>query len=274
MAHEAFHSLRLKKRGSAGHMAIKLDFNKAYDQVEWDFLSEVLQKMGFHPIWTQWVMECVSTVTFSLFANGKKRASFNPGRGLWQGDPLSPYLFIIVVDVLSNLLSRSLRNHHFSGLKFSRLCPTLSHMLFADDMILFLKVEAGECQHVLHIVQKFCEASGQMINFDKSSVQFSLNTPPAICNSICSISGFQLSQSDSKYLGLPSFWGRSKAEAYEFLIERVLSKLQGWKQKLLSQAGKETLIKAVVQAIPAYVMACFVFPKNFCTKLNSYISNF
>lgn len=76
---------------------------------------------------------------------GEKRASFNLGRGLRQGDPLSPYLFIIVADVLSNLLSRSLRNHHFLGLKISRLCPTLSHLLFADDMILFLKAEAGEC---------------------------------------------------------------------------------------------------------------------------------
>lgn len=124
VAHEAFHSLRLNKCGPTGHMAIKLDFNKAYDRVEWDFLSEVLRKMGFHPIWTQWVIECVSTVTFSLFVNGDKRASFNPGRGLRQGDPLSPYLFIIVVDVLSNLLSRSLRNHHISGLKISLLFPT------------------------------------------------------------------------------------------------------------------------------------------------------
>ncbi|XP_028105827.1 uncharacterized protein LOC114304879, partial [Camellia sinensis] len=176
VSHEAFHSLKLKKVGTVGHMAIKLDFNKAYDRIKWDFLAAVLKKMGFHSMWVQWVMECVSTISFSVCANGEKKASFIPTRGLRQGDPLSPYLFILVADVLFNLLPKNLRERQISGFK--------------------------------------------------------------IASSICAISGLKVSHSNARYLGLPSFRGRSKPEAYEFLIEKVVSKLQGWKMKLLSQVAR------------------------------------
>ncbi|XP_028073980.1 uncharacterized protein LOC114276380 [Camellia sinensis] len=76
VAHEAFHALKLKKSGVVGNMAIKLDFNKAYDRIEWDFLAAILQKLGYHPKWINWVMECVSTVSFSIFANGEKKSLF------------------------------------------------------------------------------------------------------------------------------------------------------------------------------------------------------
>ncbi|XP_028095770.1 uncharacterized protein LOC114293006 [Camellia sinensis] len=284
VAHEAFHSLKLRKSGLVGQMAIKIDFDKAYDRIESDFLAMVLRKMGFDSQWVHWVMECVSTVSFSIFANGEKRASFVPSRGLRQGDPLSPYLFIIVADVLSKLISHSLQNREISGFKITRLCPTLTHLFFADDMLLFLKAEDTEYQKILDLLKVCCEASGQRVNFNKSSVQFSLNVAPAVCDSICALFGFKISSSHAKYLGLPSFWGRSKSAAFEFIIEKVISKFQGWKQKLLSKAGREILIKAVVQAIPSYAqkclgkakhaMACFAFPKHFCAKLNSYISNF
>ncbi|XP_028082842.1 uncharacterized protein LOC114284149 [Camellia sinensis] len=210
VAHEAFHSLKLRKSRLVGQMAIKIDFDKAYDRIEWDFLAMVLRKMGFDSKWVHWVMECVSTVSFSIFANGEKKASFVPSRGLRQGDPLSPYLFIIVADVLSKLISHSLQNREIFGFKITRLCPTLTHLFFADDMLLFLKAEDTECQKILDLLKVYYEASGQR--------------------------------------------GRFKSAAFEFIIEKVISKLQGWKQKLLSQAGREILIEVVVQAIPSYAM--------------------
>lgn len=121
VAYEAFHFLKTHKSGKCSNMAVKLDFNKAYDRVEWDFLEAILRKMGFNEKWINWVMECVSTVSFSVVVNGAKRTCFKPSRGLRQGDPLSPYLFLLVIEVLSKLLHRGLREHHFLGSRFAGL---------------------------------------------------------------------------------------------------------------------------------------------------------
>ncbi|CAL5407178.1 unnamed protein product [Camellia sinensis] len=184
-------------------MAVKLDFNKAYDRVEWDFLESVLRKMGFHERWIKWVMECVSTVTFSVFVNGAKRTCFKPTRGLHQGDPLPPYLFILVIEVLSKLFHKSLRDHQFAGIKVRR-----SHLLFADDALLFLKADLGQCRNVLQVLEMYCKASGQSINFDKSGIQFSSSVRPLVEHQICELMRMQPVKAGAKYLGLPSCWGR------------------------------------------------------------------
>ncbi|XP_028124116.1 uncharacterized protein LOC114321174 [Camellia sinensis] len=113
VAHEAFHHLKLKKAGTGYEMAIKLDFNKAYDRIQWDFLEALLLQMGFSSVWVQWIMAVVSTVSFSIFANWEKRAAFIPHRGLRQGDPISPYLFTLVADVLSRMISMSTFDNRF-----------------------------------------------------------------------------------------------------------------------------------------------------------------
>ncbi|XP_028113945.1 uncharacterized protein LOC114311986 [Camellia sinensis] len=126
-------------------MAAKLDFNKAYDRVQWDFFKAVLRKMGFHDIWVNWVMQCITTVTFAVVVNGVVRTTFIPSRGIRQGEPLSPYLFLLVIEVLSKLLQKSLAAGKFSGIKISRGCPVLSHLFFADDALLFFKANVAHC---------------------------------------------------------------------------------------------------------------------------------
>lgn len=144
IAHEAFHHMKIGRRGEQANMAISLDFNKAYDRVEWDFLEAVMDRMGFHKTWIHWVMQCVSTVRFNIFANGEKRATVNLSRGLRQGDPLSPYLFLLVIDVLSKFLSKELVNQNISGIRLTPSCPVLSHLFFANDAILFVKANKEE----------------------------------------------------------------------------------------------------------------------------------
>lgn len=257
-------------------MAIKLDFNKAYDRVEWEFLRAVLVKikMGFNSKWIQWVMESVSSVSFGICVNGEVKAKVKPGRGLRQGDPLSPYLFLLVKEVLSNLLNRVVHVGSLSGFQFNHHCPNLSHIFFANDALLFSKAELNECKVVLDILKIYGEASGQAVNLDKSGVFFSSNLNPIDKHLICSFLDIPPLKDDAKYLGLPSLWGRSKADSLSFLVEKTLKKLQGWKQKNMSQGGKEILIKDVAQAIPSYAMACFLFPNKVVDKLNSVIRNF
>ncbi|XP_028076555.1 uncharacterized protein LOC114278664 [Camellia sinensis] len=213
VAHKAFHHLKLKKRGGLHEMPIKLDFNKAYDRVQWDFLQALLLKMGFNPVWTEWVMEFISTVSFSVMVNGESRASFILSSGLRQGDPLSPYWFILIADVLSLLISNQLQDHKLAGMRLTRNCPALSHLFFTDDALLFSKASIADCLALKSTVEEYCVAFAIIGN--------------------------------AKYLGLPSFWGRSKSEAYGFLMEQAIQKKQGWKQNLLSQAGREILMKSV-----------------------------
>lgn len=274
VAHEAFHFLSKKKSGRDGFMAIKLDFSKAYDRVEWDFLEALLLKLGFHSKWVNWIMECVSTVKFAICANGESRAKVVPGRGLRQGDPLSPYLFLFVKDVLSKSIEQEVSQGHLGGIRFNRHCPTLSHIFFADDALLFAKAELRECDRIKHILKTYGTASGQVINLEKSGMYFSSNMCATDKQLICDFMGIDLLRGDAKYLGLPSLWGRTKAEAYSFLVEKSLKKMQGWKLRQLNQAGKETMIKSVVQTIPMYAMACFLLPKSICDKLDTLSRNF
>lgn len=157
----------MQKKGKISDTAVQLDFNKAYNRIQWDFLQALMRQMGFNG---DWVMQCMSTVTFSVFVNGAKCTTFKPSRGLCQGDPLSPYLFLLVVEVLLKLLNHRLERKDLSGMKVRRDCPVLSHLMFADDVLLFLKADVSQCHIVLKILDIYGKTSGQSINFAKSGI--------------------------------------------------------------------------------------------------------
>ncbi|KAF7128168.1 hypothetical protein RHSIM_Rhsim11G0021500 [Rhododendron simsii] len=117
VAYEVFHYLRHKKEGPKASVAIKLNLNKAYDRVCWDFLFQVMEKLGFDSVWIHWIKQCVCTVKYSVCVNGGQVCNVMPKRGLRQGDPLSPYLFLIVADVFSSLIQKAIQNKSLRGLQ-------------------------------------------------------------------------------------------------------------------------------------------------------------
>ncbi|XP_057432687.1 uncharacterized protein LOC130725479 [Lotus japonicus] len=255
-------------------MALKLDMSKAYDRVEWPFLQSVLQKMGFPPSWVSLIMSCVTTVRFSIMLNGNPQPRFVPFRGLRQGDPLSPYLFIMCGKVFSALIEKSIASRMLHGIKVANRASVISHLLFADDSIIFARANSQEAECVLDVLSTYEKASGQVINLDKSMFSVSRNVPQNGLDELKQLLNVKAVESFDKYLGLPTMIGKSKTQIFNFVIDRVWKKLKGWKESTLSRAGREVLIKSVVQAIPSYVMSCFILPDSVCADIERMVSRF
>ena len=175
VAYETLHSMKKKRWGKIGQVAIKLDMSKTYDRVEWGYLKRVMEKMGFHAKWVQLIMACITTAHFSVLVNGKPTGYILPSKGLRQGDPLSPYLFLFCAEGLTMLLRKAETDGIIKGVVASRGGPCISHLLFADDSLLFCRASVEECQQVISLLNLYEDASGQKVNTDKTSLFFSSN---------------------------------------------------------------------------------------------------
>ena len=139
VAYECFHTIKNKRSGKEGLCAVKLDMHKAYDRVKWAFLEGIMLQMGFHANWVKMIMQCVSTVEYRVRYNTEETESFSPTRGLRQGDPLSPYLFLFCSEGLTALLAHHEDRGDLQGVKVCREAPSISNLLFADDSLILMK---------------------------------------------------------------------------------------------------------------------------------------
>jgi len=151
---ELLHSFKTRKT-NPGLMAIKLDLQKAYDRVNWKFLQVVLLHFEFNETFTKWIMACVSLVSFEVIVNGGKSESFKLCRGLRQGDPLSLYLFILGQEVLSKPLQKELSLKNIVGIKTSISSPTISHVMYVDDIVLFSKASSRDATSLMRTLEKY-----------------------------------------------------------------------------------------------------------------------
>jgi hypothetical protein len=150
---------------------LKLDLKKSFDNIDWDFLRMILLSVGFGVKIIDWVMSCVTSANFAVLINGEATKFFKSERGLRQGCPLSPYLFIMIMEGLSLLLSKSISDHHISGIKVSKFIKIV-HLMFVDDVLLMSKANHTEWIVILDLLQAFCSASGLCINFAKSTTHY------------------------------------------------------------------------------------------------------
>nr|XP_027090317.1 uncharacterized protein LOC113711350 [Coffea arabica] len=227
IAHEILHFLKNKRSGKVGFMSIKLDMSKAYDRVEWKYLGRIMIHMGFCPIFVQWIMACISSVSYSFNLNGRKVGYIKPSRGIRQGDPLSPYLFILCTEGFSNLINKAVDRKELTGIKVSKDSPMVSHLFFADDSLLCCKASKKEVLKIKEVINHYGQASGQVVNFEKSAMFFSKNTPNRIRKEVCKVLDNMREAQSGKYLGLPMTIGRDKNQVFGYLKDKINSKLQG-----------------------------------------------
>jgi hypothetical protein len=138
VAFEALHTMDVNLKGRKGYMAIKLDMSKAYDRVEWDYLEGIMKRIGFADRWIHLIMSCVRSVSYAILINGQPYGHIKPSRGIRQGDPLSPYLFILCAEGLSSLLNKAEEEGRISGLSIARGGTKINHLFFADDSLFFV----------------------------------------------------------------------------------------------------------------------------------------
>lgn len=219
-------------------------------------------------------MQCISSVTYSFLVNDSVHGRVIPSRGIRQGDPLSPYIFILCGEVLSGLCKRAQRSGHLAGLGASTSGPRLNHLLFADDTMFFLNTDEDSCSTLLDILQKYKMTSGQLINASKSSISFSAKTPQAIRQRVKLHLGIEKEGGTGKYLGLPEHFGRRKKDLFTSIVDRIRVKASSWSSRQLSSAGKLVMLKSVLSAVPSHSMTCSLLPISLCTRIQSTLTRF
>ena len=172
------------------------------------------------------------------------------------------------------MLRRAEVNRSLIGVVSCQHGVHISHLLFADDSLLFYQATVQECQVLLNILAQYESASGQAINRQKTSLFFSRNTKQDTRDMIRSLLGARIMTDCEKYLGLPMVGGRAKTTTFREIQERVAKRVLGWKEKFISKAGREILIKTVAQSIPTYSMGLFKLPKAMCNAINSTLANY
>lgn len=148
-------------------MVLKIDLEKAYDRISWNFILHTLKEFKLEPDWitNTIIMNCVSNINSAIIWNGETLPNIPMGRGLRQGDPLSPYIFALCVENLSNMINLITASGDWTGLKASKHSTPISHLFFTDDLILFAKANKNNCDCIMEVLSEFFETSGQKINF-------------------------------------------------------------------------------------------------------------
>ncbi|GKV06524.1 hypothetical protein SLEP1_g18408 [Rubroshorea leprosula] len=195
--------MKVRKKRKRGWQAIKLDMSKAFDRVEWPYLEQIMRSLGFAERWIQLIMACVTSVQYEVLLNGSEAGRVSPTRGIRQGDPLSPYLFILCAEGLTAM------------------------------------IHDAERRRLLH-----------------------------------DILGMEEIEHQGQYLGFPAYVGRSRSAAFFNLKSKFWARINEWRAQPLSRAGREVLIKSVLQALPTYVMGLFKLPKTLCTDLERIMNSY
>ena len=160
VAQEMFHALHTNPGCKGKFVAIKTDMNKAYDRVKWSFMEALLLKFSFDQLWVARIMKYIISVSYQVLINEEAKGNIIPSQGLRQGDPLSPFLFILCTEVLISHIRHADRDKTITCIKIARESPSISHLRFADANLFFCRAEESQCKELVRIIDVYGEASG------------------------------------------------------------------------------------------------------------------
>lgn len=271
---ETIHSFK-QLHGKKGYMIIKLDLEKAYDRLEWTFVLETLNLLGLPPELIQVISHYLAPTSLRINWNGSCCSTITSTRGLRQGDPLSPYLFVLCLERLGHRIIDSVAAGDWVPFRFGRGSgPKLSHICFVDDLLLIVEALSDQVRNIKGILQDFSVASGQKVSLPKSQVFFSNNVSSSMALALSQDLGIQCTADLGVYLGAPMIHQRASAQSYKFILDKMRKKLSGWKATSLSFAGRITLAQASLSNIPGYVLQSAPIPAAVCDEVEKLCRDF
>ncbi|GJZ80890.1 RNA-directed DNA polymerase, eukaryota [Tanacetum coccineum] len=253
-------------------MVFKVDFEKAFDSVKWDFLDNLLGKFGFGTKWRGWIKGCLTSSMGSILVNGSPTAEFKFHKGLKQGDPLSPFLFILVMESLHFSFNQVLDAGLFKGVRIDNSL-SLSHLFYADDAVFIGKWDKSNLITLVNMLKCFFLASGLKINIHKSKLM-GIGVPQEEVHSAATFIGCATLSTPFNYLGTKIGGCISRSNSWNDMIVKISTRLSKWKLKTLSIGGRLTLIKSVLSSMPLYHMSIYKVPIGVLNKLESLRRNF
>ncbi|GKD03691.1 RNA-directed DNA polymerase, eukaryota [Tanacetum coccineum] len=266
---ELIHLCKAKKKQS---LIFKVDFEKAFDSVRWDFLNDILKKFGFGPRWRDWIQSCLKSSRGSILVNGSPTSEFQFYKGLKQGDPLSPLLFILVMESLHLSFHNVVNAGLFKGVGLDNSLQ-LSHLFYADDVVFIGQWCDSNLATIMRVLECFFRASGLRINRQKCGLMGIVVEPNKIANAAKNL-GCKILKTPFSYLGVNIGGNMTRINSWDVVINKTLSRLSKWKLKVLSIGGRLTLLKSVLGSISIYYMSMFRAPIQVINKLESIRSHF
>lgn len=268
--HEVLHEL--KSSNQAG-IILKLDFEKAYDKVQWQFLFEVLQRKGFDEKMIGWIRQATIKGRVAINVNGKTEKFFRTYKGVRQGDPLSPILFNLVADALADMLTRAKEAGHLQGLVPHLVEGGLTHLQYADDTILFMTNSDNNIAVVKFLLFCFEEMSGLKINYPKSEV-IVVGANKEEYERVANLLNCKIGELPITYLGIPVHEGRLTVADLAIVPNKMEKRLATWKCRHLSYGGRAILNNSCLSSIPTYMMGMYLLPETSHHKMDSIRSRF
>ncbi|XP_057790988.1 uncharacterized protein LOC131008106 [Salvia miltiorrhiza] len=256
------------------NMACKVDIKKAFDTMSWNFIMSAMKAMGYDHTFLGWIATIFSSARLSILYNGKLCRYFPCSRGVRQGDPLSPIIFGIAEDVLSNLFLKAVTAGQIEPMRMSRgqLFPT--HLLYADDVLIFCKATMKNARAIRDILHFYGSISGQICSKEKSRIFFAKGVSPCYKRQITRALGFPCGSLPMIYLGVPLFVGRPKASHLAAIKDRIICKFSRWNGLHLSMAGRLCLVKSVVQSSIVHTMMIYKWPRSLIQEIDAACRNF
>lgn len=266
----AYEMVRSFNRKNSSNFCLKIDLHKAYDKINREFIHHMLISLGFPITFANIIYECISTPSFSILIDGSLHGLIYSSRGIRQGDPLSPYLFAMVMEFLTLKLDIDFLKGNISPIYQAE--PIITHLLYADDILIMAKATKGNAEIIYHILQDMKFYSGLELNTEKSKIFFSKGAK--FKQEIADIIKFKVDNLPIIYLGIPLSNISLKSRDFGWLIDKINKKFNHWQTRVLNIAGRAELIKSVIHPMLLFWLQVSQFPASVIQRINSVCSNF